>query len=1092
MRNSYLKIHLAVVVVSACLLASWCAAQSPQTQPEKVYVPYEKLKDVFENENQGVFLPYKEFQRIWRAAQAAPSGVEGAPMDYLISTARFSGKVGPKLARMELELTVDILADGWVHVPIGLGEVAVAEAGFIQPKKPKVEPLLRVLNGQYVLLTKGRGRHVLKIDFVRQLVTRPGLNVLSFRIPSAAISTLELVIPEENMKVDVKPMLAATTTQVKLKGVKATKLQAFLGSANRVEMSWKPKTQAAAELEPVVISDQLQHIHVGEALINHEVKFRYDIRRRGVKAFTIQLPAEFRIISVKGDNISNWDISPAPADKTAPQILRVKLFSSVKDSYALTVKMERFLKDPKVNLPLAPILTQQVLRRTGLIAITHSPRRSVELGQIKNLARVDTGRLPSHLKGRPGVLAYRFITADYGAVLAIASVSPRITVSHLWALGAEDDALHLHGRLTYNIERTGVFSLKINLPEPWELVSVDPKNIVDDHQLSGAGAERVLTILLKKELTGSVTVQVRARAGRARPDEDIEFALPLADSKNVRLYSGQLILHLPEKLRAEVEKLDQLQSLPLSRAQNWVKLGRSRPAMAFEFRSIDRTRPAGAKFKIAVKPPQVSAVVHRLLSIQPGSIEEQAVVKYQVRYAPVDTFYLKMPAELADTDVRISGPDIKEKPRIEKLPADQAPTDAEAETTVKWAYYKIVLQSPVIGSYQLFVSARRAFKAGEVGRTTTVEVAPILAAGKLSDQSGHIAIAKADTLAIGKPTSKNLIEGDPGSSADLPYAPHRKVATLAFKYNVPPFELSLPVVTQEEAAVFTTIAKAVLIEQVLALDGTLNTHAIYLLVTSRGDRLPITLPADAKLFSVLLNGVEAAVEAGASPDQRIVRLPPAAGQASKVVLEITYSLDNVSAAHLAAPTLPDDVPVQQTLWRLWVPSEQNMLAYDRVFSCLDGYQFNNMLETLGQNQPCRVAFNLAPQGAAWNFVRQGPAGELSVTLIRRELFSVIVWAIVIVAGAAMLKLGGFHRSLVVLAAFLLAAIVRLFTPLLVRHFFFTGLWAGGVVILLWLAHWLFLKRPKRIKTAAAGPPVISRPPPIEKKAQGEQKAQDKE
>ena len=57
---------------------------------------------------------------------------------------------------------------------------------------------------------------MLALDFVRQLETKPGLAVLNYRIPSAATTTLELLIPEENLKVDVEPMLAATTSQVKL------------------------------------------------------------------------------------------------------------------------------------------------------------------------------------------------------------------------------------------------------------------------------------------------------------------------------------------------------------------------------------------------------------------------------------------------------------------------------------------------------------------------------------------------------------------------------------------------------------------------------------------------------------------------------------------------------------------------------------------------------------------------------------------------------------------------------------------------------------------------------------------------------------
>ena len=257
------------------------------TPPAKVYVPYEKLKGVFEKEEQGVFLPYKEFQKLWRAAQGRPAGVAEAPFEYLISTARFQGKVKEELATLRLRLTIDILAEGWVQVPVGLGGVAVSEAALLEAKNTKIVPLLRVVDGEYIFVTKGKGRYVLALDFVRQLETKPGLAVLNYRIPSAAITTLELLIPEENLKVDVEPMLAATTSQVKVDDANATRLQAFLGSAKQVRLSWKPRTEAAPELEPVIICEQFQHINVAEALIGYEVKLNYSIHRGGVDSFTI-------------------------------------------------------------------------------------------------------------------------------------------------------------------------------------------------------------------------------------------------------------------------------------------------------------------------------------------------------------------------------------------------------------------------------------------------------------------------------------------------------------------------------------------------------------------------------------------------------------------------------------------------------------------------------------------------------------------------------------------------------------------------------------------------------------------------------------
>ncbi|MHC4529567.1 MAG: hypothetical protein ACYS29_16965, partial [Planctomycetota bacterium] len=112
----------------------------PDTQPAKVYVPYKELKGVFEKTPQGVFLPYEQFERLWRAAQARPDEMLKAPFDYLISSARFSGSVKDELARLRLELTIDVLAEDWVQVPIGLAEVGVSKAEIVEPKEGDIRP----------------------------------------------------------------------------------------------------------------------------------------------------------------------------------------------------------------------------------------------------------------------------------------------------------------------------------------------------------------------------------------------------------------------------------------------------------------------------------------------------------------------------------------------------------------------------------------------------------------------------------------------------------------------------------------------------------------------------------------------------------------------------------------------------------------------------------------------------------------------------------------------------------------------------------------------------------------------------------------
>jgi len=254
---------------------------------------------------------------------------------------------------------------------------------------------------------------------------------------------------------------------------------------------------------------------------------------------------------------------------------------------------------------------------------------------------------------------------------------------------------------------------------------------------------------------------------------------------------------------------------------------------------------------------------------------------------------------------------------------------------------------------------------------------------------------------------------------------------------------------------------------VLARDGMLNTHAIYLLATSRGDRLPITLPSKAELTAVLLNGNETPVEVGVSADERIVRLPPSAGQVSRFVLEISYGLKGASASKLIAPALPEEVPVQQTLWRLWIPQDYYFLGYDRVFSRLSPYQCQKMLQT------SEVAFKLTGQGKVLDFIRQGAPGKLSVTAVSKEVFSIIIWLLIIAAGVYMLKLSGFHRVLVILAAALVAGIIHLSSPLLVSQAIRTGVFAGILVVLLWAAQWGFIKLPELRQRLAARKETVS-------------------
>ena len=76
----------------------------------------------------------------------------------------------------------------------------------------------------------------------------------------------------------------------------------------------------------------------------------------------------------------------------------------------------------------------------------------------------------------------------------------------------------------------------------------------------------------------------------------------------------------------------------------------------------------------------------------------------------------------------------------------------------------------------------------------------------------------------------------------------------------------------------------------------------------------------------------------------------------------------------------------------------------------------------------------------------------------------------------MLKLGGFERVVIILAAGLVAGIVHLYLPLLVSQAVKVGTFAGAMVLLLWLGQWVFIRLPRARKSRLGGTTQLEAPP----------------
>ena len=119
-------------IVPASAPANPPATEAP-TIERSIYVPYEDLETVFEQDGRGVFLPYREFLDLWNQLNLKKKEeTEKPPTDGVLAAANYTGKVEgdeDQVLAIDAVLQVESFKEkGWAVVPLIQSGLNIAEA----------------------------------------------------------------------------------------------------------------------------------------------------------------------------------------------------------------------------------------------------------------------------------------------------------------------------------------------------------------------------------------------------------------------------------------------------------------------------------------------------------------------------------------------------------------------------------------------------------------------------------------------------------------------------------------------------------------------------------------------------------------------------------------------------------------------------------------------------------------------------------------------------------------------------------------------------------------------------------------------------
>ena len=284
---------------------------------QTIYVPYEKIRNTFEKEGRGVFIPYERFQELWKAAREAQNKppVAKPPTPAVITEADSEATVNKEVVQVKARLKIDLLESGWITVPLRLNGAGIISASLVAADGKEEPARLAVTeDGGYKLVVQNESKAAhqieLRLEYAQEFKKAPGKNEVSFAAPQAPVNRWRVRVPETGVKINIDPLIAATEPPAKddAKEAKESVVLAFVGAAPTVKIDWTAKAEGASGLAAVTTVESQQEVRVDEGALRSRIHLNYAISRAELAELLIEVPEDQKVLNVSGSNVRQWTV----------------------------------------------------------------------------------------------------------------------------------------------------------------------------------------------------------------------------------------------------------------------------------------------------------------------------------------------------------------------------------------------------------------------------------------------------------------------------------------------------------------------------------------------------------------------------------------------------------------------------------------------------------------------------------------------------------------------------------------------------------------------------------------------------------------
>src|SRR3984957_14891467 len=351
-----------------------------------------------------VVIPVDEYRVLRAKAYPAEHDPEPPPLDATLTRVDYDLHVAGDLATGRATLTIDVLKDGWVRVPVPAG-LLVREAR-LDGKAVSLVPGEHGKSGTHVsALLSHAGRSVLLLDVDVAVTSSAGDESLALPATESGVTRAAVQLPRPGVDLRVGGGMLSEKSEAD----GATKWLAYARGNEALTFTWRRKTEDHHVELPLRLRGSLTQLtSLAEDSTSIYAEANFEIVQGAAREVRIQLPEKVTINQVSGAMVADWEMKNGELDVT--------FLEPVEHSARFVITGEtRLPRDGIVDIPLLRLLNTE--RDTGGLAVEILGAGEIKDQKAQGLEDADATDLGELIANRqsPALVAFRAKSGQAGA-----------------------------------------------------------------------------------------------------------------------------------------------------------------------------------------------------------------------------------------------------------------------------------------------------------------------------------------------------------------------------------------------------------------------------------------------------------------------------------------------------------------------------------------------------------------------------------------------------------------------------------------------------------------------------------------------------